>query len=372
MVPSNSQKSTVRKFLLREKLLLSCGSNHLLRETYLRKVPSMIRVISLVTTICLLLPFQLSAAETEPVLIEAKRIWDQAPHNAFTDLIRFQDRWYCVFREGQGHVSPDGALRVITSADGEQWESAALITSATSDLRDAKISITPDGQLMLGGAEAIPHPETGKTHQIQSLVWFSKDGKQWSQRHEIADRNFWLWRINWHKDKAYGFGYATQDLPKMVRFYGSDDGKNFKTLSDNAAPGTGYANETGNVFLEDGTSYCLLRRDNKEDNSGLIGVSKPPYNKWDWKDLGIKIGGPAMLQLPDGRFIAAVRLYSKARTSLCWIDVENGKLTEALTLPSGGDTSYAGMVWHDDLLWVSYYSSHEGKTNIYLAKVKFE
>ena len=43
-----------------------------------------------------------------------------------------------------------------------------------------------------------------------------------------------------------------------------------------------------------------------------------------------------------------------------------------LTLPSGGDTSYAGMVWHNDLLWVSYYSSHEGKTSIYLAKICFK
>ena len=42
----------------------------------------------------------------------------------------------------------------------------------------------------------------------------------------------------------------------------------------------------------------------------------------------------------------------------------------ALTLPSGGDTSYAGLVWHDGLLWVSYYSSHEGKSSIYLARVK--
>ena len=28
------------------------------------------------------------------------------------------------------------------------------------------------------------------------------------------------------------------------------------------------------------------------------------------------------------------------------------------------------MVVHDGLLWVSYYSSHEGKASIYLAKVK--
>jgi len=48
-----------------------------------------------------------------------------------------------------------------------------------------------------------------------------------------------------------------------------------------------------------------------------------------------------------------------------------GTLNEALKLPSGGDTSYAGLVWHEGLLWISYYSSHEGKTSIYLAKVKF-
>ena len=42
-----------------------------------------------------------------------------------------------------------------------------------------------------------------------------------------------------------------------------------------------------------------------------------------------------------------------------------------LTLPSGGDNSYPGMVWHDTLLWTSYYSSHEEKTSIYLAKIRF-
>jgi hypothetical protein len=52
------------------------------------------------------------------------------------------------------------------------------------------------------------------------------------------------------------------------------------------------------------------------------------------------------------------------------VDPEAGKLTEFLKLPSGGDTSYAGLYWHEGFLWVSYYSSHESKTSIYLAKVK--
>ena len=42
-----------------------------------------------------------------------------------------------------------------------------------------------------------------------------------------------------------------------------------------------------------------------------------------------------------------------------------------LKLASGGDTSYPGMVWHEGLLWLSYYSSHEGRASIYLAKIRF-
>ncbi|MBI3468200.1 MAG: hypothetical protein HY000_34785, partial [Planctomycetes bacterium] len=89
------------------------------------------------------------------------------------------------------------------------------------------------------------------------------------------------------------------------------------------------------------------------------------------RDAKITVAPDGRLML-IGRLVAAVRLYDgKVRTSLCWVDPEAGKLDECLTLPWGGDTSYAGLVWHDDLLWVSYYSSHEGRTSIYLAKVRF-
>lgn len=306
----------------------------------------------------------LARAEEGAKLVEAKKIWDQAPHNAFTDLVRFKDRWYCVFREGQGHVSPDGALRVITSADGDSWESAALITSDDSDLRDAKLTVTPNGRLMLCGAEAL-HDKSRHTHQ--SLAWFSDDGHTWSDQYEIGEPDFWLWRVTWHKGKAYGVGYGTRG-DQSVRLYSSSDGKHFETLVERLFD-EGYPNESSIVFDSD-TAYCLLRRDGNP-SSGLLGISQPPYTEWEWKDLGTQIGGPHMIRLPDGRLVAAVRLYDqRVRTSLCWIDPESGKLTEFLELPSGGDTSYAGLALHEDLLWVSYYSSHEGKTNIYLAKAK--
>jgi hypothetical protein len=300
----------------------------------------------------------------EPLkLVESRKIWDQAPHNAFTDLVRFQDRWFCVFREGTSHVSPDGALRVITSADGGKWESAALIASPTADLRDAKISVTPDGQLMLSGAAAI-HDKSQHTHQ--SLAWLSKDGRTWGEPQKIGDPDFWLWRITWHDGKVYSVGYDCRE-ERSTRLYSSDDRKMFDTLVERLFD-VGKPSEASLAFDGD-TCYCLLRRDGT-DGTGMLGTAQPPYTKWEWKDSGLKIGGPNLLRLADGRFIAAVRLHEGgAHTSLGWIDPKSGKFTEALKLPSGGDTSYAGLVWHEGLLWVSYYSSHEGKTSIYLAKV---
>jgi hypothetical protein len=303
-------------------------------------------------------------ADEAPRLVEARKIWDQAPHNAFTDLIWFHNQWFCVFREGARHASPDGALRVITSPDGKEWKSAALITSPDSDLRDAKIGLAPDGRLMLCGAGEL-HDQSKHTHQ--SLAWFSSDGRTWGEKTPIGDPDFWLWRVTWHKDTAYGIGYGCRD-DQSVRLYSSHDGKTYKTLVERLYD-VGYPNESSIVFAGD-TALCLLRRDGKE-NSGLLGSSQPPYTKWEWKDLGVRIGGPHMIRLADGRLFAAVRLYDKpVRTSVCENEPTAGRLTELVKLPSGGDTSYAGLVMHEGLLWISYYSSHEGKTNIYLAKVQ--
>ncbi len=308
-----------------------------------------------------------------PVLLEVKRIWDKAPHNGFTDLIRFKDRWYCTFREGQGHVSHDGVLKVIASDDGNKWEPVATFKSPRGwDMREAKFSVMPDGRLMLMGCEA---NRKVKPARHQSLVWFTSDGSKWSEQIAVADSDYWLWRGNWHQGKAYFFGYGCRTDNRALRLYTSTDGKQFDSLIDKIKVEGTYPNETSLLFLPDDTCYCLLRQDGKP-NSGYIGKSRPPYTAWTWKQLGVRIGGPNMIRLPDRRFVAVLRRYANrsrpVRTVLYFLDPDAATLTEALELPSGGDCSYAGMVWHDGLLWISYYSSHETKTSIYLAKVKFD
>lgn len=163
-------------------------------------------------------------------------------------------------------------------------------------------------------------------------------------------------------------GYSTVE-PLITRLYSSRDGINFEPVIERMFV-EGFPNEAAIGFEKNGRAICLQRRD-AGTATAQLGVAHPPYQDWHWKDLGVRIGGPQILLLPDGRVVAAIRRYAKEPwTSLNWLDLVNGRISEFLALPSGGDTSYAGLCWYRDILWVSYYSSHEQRTNIYLAQVK--
>jgi hypothetical protein len=304
-----------------------------------------------------------------PAAPEIRKIWDRAAHNAFTDLVRWKDRWYCCFREGAGHAAGAGTIRVLTSADGDAWESAAVIARDGADLRDPHLSVTPDGRLMLNGGAAVP-PTRDPVTDHYSFVCFSNDGRTWTPPQKVLGSWQWLWRVTWHRRTAYGVAYAWD--PKTARSYSaalykSDDGIAYEKVTDFSLPG---ATEAALAFDGD-TMVCLQRRDGTP-NTAHVGMSRPPYTAWEWKDLGHTFGGPGLLRPPDGRWLAAGRMTQggKPQTVVVRLDVAAGKLTPVATLPSGGDTSYPGMVWHEGNVWVSYYSSHEGKAGIYLARLQ--
>ena len=62
-----------------------------------------------IVALMILLAGRLGADENHGIkIVEIRKIWDAAPHNAFTDLERFKGEWYCAFREGRSlvlHVS---------------------------------------------------------------------------------------------------------------------------------------------------------------------------------------------------------------------------------------------------------------------------
>ena len=84
-----------------------------------------------------------------PQLLSVQKIWDKATHNAFTDLVRFNGKWLCTFREAESHESwSNGIIRIIASDDCDSWESCGEIVEYGVDLRDPKLSVMPNGRLM--------------------------------------------------------------------------------------------------------------------------------------------------------------------------------------------------------------------------------
>ena len=308
-------------------------------------------------------------------IIETVKIWDKAPHNAFTDLEYYKGKWYCAFREGNGHAGSGdyGRIRVIRSNEGKAWQSVALLAKEKVDLRDAKLSVTPDNNLLLNSCEYRVDNDSDSIRNNTSITFLSSNGIDWSNENKIADKNFWLWQTTWHNSKGYALGYRWGHND-MTRLYTTTNGIDYTQLVDHLRPPNDKSNEHAMLFDSENTAHMLLRRDNTSSNEAghaLLGKASPPYKDWEWRRLNIRIGGPAMIQIDPDTIIACVRRYGNTNWSeLGWINTNTAKYEPALKLPSGGDTSYAGLVWHKKVLWISYYSSHEGKSSIYLSKVK--
>lgn len=325
------------------------------------------RFFGLLSTVLVVSSTDRALRAAQPEIVSVAKIWDRGPHNAFTDLIRWRDRWYCTFREADAHVGGDGKIRVLLSTDGKDWRSTALIREDGIDLRDPKLSITPDDRLMIVAGGSVYQGKTLLGRQPR--VSFSSDGRAWTPPQRVVDEGDWLWRVSWHEGKAYGVVYtpgADKNVESKLRLVVSQDGVQYRTIT--ALNVAGKPNETTLRFLPDGEMLALVRREGG-DTFGWIGSSRPPYTEWKWRQTKHRLGGPNFIQLPDGNLWAVSRAYpGGAKTVLARMDRD--AFEPVLTFPSGGDTSYAGLVWHEGLLWVAYYSSHEGKTSIYLAKVR--
>ena len=322
----------------------------------------------------------LSACGASLELQSVEKIWDQGAHNAFTDLIRFKGRFYCTFRESEAHVGGDGTIRVISSSDGKNWKPVALIAEQGTDLRDPKFSVAPDGRLMIVAGGSI-YGGTKVLKGRQPRVMFSKDGKTWSTPRKILSEGEWLWRVTWYKGRAYGVSYnhtpAGAKLDErgrapewLVTLFESGDGISWQELAKLNVPGQ--PNETTLRFLPHGEMMAFVRREGG-DKQAWIGKSSAPYKEWEWKPSGHQVGGPNFFVFPDGRIVGGGRDYrtSPKYTTAIGMLTASG-YTPEVQLPSAGDNSYPGFVWYANQLWTSYYSSHEGKTSIYLAKLKMK
>ena len=319
-----------------------------------------------------------------------EQIWSKADHNAFTDLIRYKNQWVVTFREAGHHTQTSGGkICLLVSDAGRQWQSAALLAYDHLDLRDPHLSIAPDGQLMLlmGCLEVT---EEDKYEGLHTRVSMTDDFTQWPVPEPVYDPGEWIWKLTWHEGVGYGISYSFDGPPteKETTWYAklvkTTDGKQFQLVTDLGIPDAPSEGSIG--FLPDNRMVAVIRR-GKGDRMSWYGESLPPYTDWKWNSCGQTLHAPDLLVATPGTCWVSGRevefLKEKPETMAdlrCWVSVGkivNSQYEPLVTLPSGGDCGYTGMVLDesggDRALWISYYSEHEckeDKTAIYIAKIR--
>lgn len=313
--------------------------------------------------------------EKAEILIH-KMIGDKSKHNAFTDLIRWENLWYVCYRGADGHVGGNGEIHILASYDGLTWSPVATVKEDGIDLRDPKFGITKENRLILfmGGSTYQGTQLMGR----QPRVTTSTDGRNWLPPQKFLNTGDWMWRATWHESeqKFYGTVYNThpntpgpkEEAEWSLKLYSSLDGKVWQL----AAPWTidGRPNEATVRMLPSGDMLALVRRE-AGDRKGWFGKASAPYREWTWQPLAVPLGGPNFVVLPDGRVIGGSRGFGATPgPHMVIFEIKDGQYVPLIELPSGGDCSYPGMVFHEGHLYVSYYSSHEeGKSKIYFAKL---
>ena len=325
----------------------------------------------------------------EPVAPEVhvtniRRVFHNGEHNAFTDLIRFHDRFFLTFRscpDGHG-VHPTSSIIILESDDALTWNEVCSFRVPKRDTRDPHFLAFRDRLFVYTGTWYCgdSSPEDYGFNQHLGYACWSTDGRVWSEPTMLEGTyGHYIWRATVHNGTAYLCGRRKRDFdetPRNIRtdvesaMLESDDGLIWRKR---ALFQTTKGNETAFLFEPDGSVLAVARF--TLDNSQLC-RAKPPWSEWDRTDLDRYIGGPLLARW-GRRYLVGGRKMTRQRpkTTLDWL--VDGKLSEFAVLPSDGDNSYPGFVelslTHG---LVSWYSSHEQDesgqtmTAIYLADLE--
>ena len=287
----------------------------------------------------------------------ARKIFGDGRHNAFTGIASFGGKILVAFRSATTHVSGDGRTRVIASADCENWEVVADKGIEGKDLRDPKLVVFKD---TLFAYFANCRPEEPRASQC----FRSSDGVRFDDGGFLkgVPEGRWLWFARPFGDILYGVAYQTGGREYGVDLYASEDGLTWRKVADFPVQG---GNEVSFDFDDEGLLYALVRTDHRGCIPTLC-VAEPPYIEFkEVTRLPMRLQGPMIKRLKGGCVIVCRQWdlpgRRNLRTDLFWLG-DGEEITRVRSLPSGGDTSYAG--WLDvggGAALLSYYSSHEHK-----------
>ena len=300
---------------------------------------------------------------TTPELVKPTsivKLVDDDKHNAFTALAKWKNLYWLSFRKGASHNYGEADLPVMRSSDGSHWEEVARLNILPDD-RDPQFLVTPKRLILYANSL------TGA--KLTAYALYTEDGKTWSMPQPVFEPTFIIWKPIEHGGKYYAAVHKKPetDSGKLREVYlvVSDDGLDWKKISTIRAGN--WESETTIHFDQGDKLFAFLRQKYGSPESSIL-ESIAPFVEWKAVPGPVHFSGHAMRTFEGVDYLLSrTRKGSEMGTMIYLWD--EGQLTPYCELPAGGDCAYPEAVQIGDEMLVSYYSSHEGSTNIYLARV---
>ena len=289
-------------------------------------------------------------------------------HNSNTDMTFWNGRFYLCHQTSPFHLGTSRSrMKLWASTDAHDWKLVRQFKADDGEFRDPTFAQI-HGRLFI---YFLPNRDRNPEPYTTAFTW-SKDGADWSPVEEVDHPGWLYWRPK-TRDNETWYVTAYWHEHGQSRLLKTNDGVSWQTVSQ---IWEGERNdETDFEFLPDGRILSTARLEGKGSWDGdrlgatLLSVAEPPYTDWAHDRSHVtRLDGPCLFPY-NGRVYAVGRhqasflpglveqggLFAKKRTSL--YHVEPTQLTYLTDLPSGGDTSYAGIVIRDSDMYVSYYTS---------------
>jgi hypothetical protein len=293
-------------------------------------------------------------------------------HNENTDLIRWGDKTYLVFRGGEASQigSPTARLKIWESSDaGDTWSMTAEVFMQNRDVRDPKF-VLENNKLAIYAISRVPGVHV---RDAGGLAWTVRtettDGRTFTPAVRVYDETWGFWRFARHNGTLYATGYNDGDT--QVGFFSSPDGVSWTKISPIYDVANDAPSEAELQFFGD-TAVSLVRLDNGttllDDGQTAVCVAQVPYASWDCnRKLDKRLDGPNWFSHNGHQYVIARKHLSGTRKRTAVYELLGDlttpsspiTLNELFELKSSGDTAYVGvMPLSGDQFLVSWYSTN--------------
>ena len=290
-------------------------------------------------------------------------------HNAFTSMVKYNNKYVVVYRVGTTHVDYNGKIVMKTSDDGVIWSDETVILSQENyDYRDGEL-IVFNGKLVLRYVRRNDINNTNADIR-KCFTIFTTDLINWSTPVEmpnpIGERSASRGNMTIKDNELYSINY---DLWSGTFLLKTNDLITWSVVKNHLLYETNEA-----AILWTGSKFIAIFRMTDDTKNSIIGFSNNGID-WSYKTFPLKAHCPTLdlvnlNQYGNTKAIAITyrdvnlynSLFNRVYFNICFIN-ENGRFIYnpymLLSTLANFDNGYGSVVEDKNNLYISYYTSNK-------------